>query len=128
MEMAILIAGLAIFFLPHLVPMFPSARTRLAGALGEGPYKALFTGASLLGIIVIVWGKSVADFVPVYEPPAWGRQATMLLVLLAFICLFAFHLQGRIRRTLRHPFLTGIGLWGIGHLLANGDLASILLF
>jgi uncharacterized membrane protein len=28
----------------------------------------------------------------------------------------------------RHPVMWGFGLWGIAHLLANGDVASLILF
>jgi uncharacterized membrane protein len=31
-------------------------------------------------------------------------------------------------RISRHPFLWGIALWGAGHLMANGEMASVLLF
>lgn len=126
--MSVLIIGLAVFLGIHVLPMFPGIRDRAVGSYGEGPYKAVFSLASLGGLVLIVWGMSMAEFVAVYDPPSWGRHATMLLVLLAFICLVAFHMKGRIRQILRHPFLTAIILWGVGHLLANGDLASILLF
>jgi uncharacterized membrane protein len=126
--MSTLIIGLALFLGIHVLPMFPGVRDRAVGTLGEGPYKAVFSLASLGGLVLIVWGMSMAEFVAVYDPPSWGRHVTMLLVLLAFICLVSFHMKGRIRQILRHPFLTAIILWGVGHLLANGDLASILLF
>jgi uncharacterized membrane protein len=35
---------------------------------------------------------------------------------------------GHIKRWVKHPMLAGVALWSIGHLLANGDLASLLLF
>jgi uncharacterized membrane protein len=31
-------------------------------------------------------------------------------------------------RVTRHPFMWGVGLWAILHLLANGDQASVLFF
>ena len=43
-----------------------------------------------------------------------------------------FHVAARrktnIKRVLRHPQLTGLVLWSIGHLLANGDNRSLILF
>jgi len=33
-----------------------------------------------------------------------------------------------IKRILRHPQLTGLVLWSISHLLANGDSRSLILF
>ena len=38
------------------------------------------------------------------------------------------YFPGRIKRTLKHPMLAGVKLWALAHLLANGDLGSILLF
>ena len=35
--------------------------------------------------------------------------------------------RGMIRIT-RHPFLWGVALWAAGHLMVNGDVASIILF
>ena len=36
--------------------------------------------------------------------------------------------MGRIKATLQNPFLIGVILWSAGHLLANGDLAGVLVF
>jgi hypothetical protein len=33
-----------------------------------------------------------------------------------------------LKRIVRHPQLTGVAVWGIAHLLANGDLRSLVLF
>jgi uncharacterized membrane protein len=35
--------------------------------------------------------------------------------------------QGIVRVT-RHPFLTGVGLWALVHLIGNGDVASLVFF
>ena len=35
--------------------------------------------------------------------------------------------QGIFRIT-RHPFMWGVGLWAAAHIVANGDLASLVLF
>jgi uncharacterized membrane protein len=40
----------------------------------------------------------------------------------------ASYIRGRIYTTLKHPMLAGIKLWAAAHLLANGDLGSIILF
>jgi uncharacterized membrane protein len=38
------------------------------------------------------------------------------------------NIPGRIRRLVRHPMLAGVLIWAVLHLLANGDLASNVLF
>jgi uncharacterized membrane protein len=50
------------------------------------------------------------------------------LMLPAVIMVVASYIRGRIYTTLKHPMLAGIKLWAVAHLLANGDLGSILLF
>jgi uncharacterized membrane protein len=49
-------------------------------------------------------------------------------VLLAFIAFVAAYLPGRIKGALKHPMLVGLKIWALAHLLANGDLGSMLLF
>src|SRR3978361_2227674 len=56
------------------------------------------------------------------------KHITVALMLPAVILVVASYLRGRIYTTLKHPMLTGIKLWAAAHLLANGDLGSIILF
>ena len=46
----------------------------------------------------------------------------------AVIMVVASYIRGRIYTTLKHPMLAGVKLWAAAHLLANGDLGSIILF
>jgi uncharacterized membrane protein len=50
------------------------------------------------------------------------------LVWIAFVCFAAAYLPGRIKARLKHPMLAGVKIWALAHLLANGDLGSMLLF
>ncbi len=52
----------------------------------------------------------------------------LALILPAIILIAASYLRGRIYTTLKHPMLAGLKLWALAHLLANGDLGSMLLF
>lgn len=126
--MTILIVGLVLFFAVHFVPSMTGLKQALTGRFGTNGYRGVFSVVATLGLVLIIWGFSRAEWIDVYEPPWWGRYLTMTLVLVAFICMAAFNLRGRIKRALRHPMLIGITIWGIGHLFANGDLASVLLF
>jgi uncharacterized membrane protein len=40
----------------------------------------------------------------------------------------AAYVPSRIRSAVGHPMLTALMIWAFAHLLANGDLASVLLF
>ena len=46
----------------------------------------------------------------------------------AMILLVAAYVPSRIRTAVGHPMLTALMIWAFAHLLANGDLASVLLF
>jgi uncharacterized membrane protein len=53
----------------------------------------------------------------------------MVLVWAAFILLASANMPaGRIKQWVKHPMLLGVGLWALGHLLANGDLFGLLTF
>lgn len=131
MAVGVLIAGLVVFLGAHCLPMAPRMRERLRQALGEGPYKGVFTLVSLIGFALIVYGYGFArsEGVPVfYAPPAWTRHLTMVLMLPVFVLLLAAYLPGNISAKLRHPMVAAVKIWAFAHLLSNGDAASLLLF
>ena len=45
-----------------------------------------------------------------------------------FVLLLAAYLPGRIKAAVKHPMLVATKLWATAHLLANGNLADVLLF
>jgi uncharacterized membrane protein len=131
--MALLVIGLSIFFLIHIVPTLPDARRGLVRVLGEAAYKAVFSVASLLGFALMVIGygrmQVMADENPeVWTPPVGMRHVAFVLMIPAMVLLVATYVPSHIRSAMRHPMLIAIALWAVSHLLANGDLASILLF
>jgi len=126
--MALLIIGIVVFLGIHLVPAFPHVREALIGRLGETGYKAAFALLSIAGFALLVWGFAVAPFVQVWSPPAWTRWVAIVLMLPAFIFLVAAYVPGGIKAKLKHPYLVAIKTWALAHLIANGDLASIILF
>ena len=131
--MWLLLVGLGLFFVAHLVPTRPDLRARLVARFGAGRYSGLFSVVSLVALAMIVWGygrmQGLARGNPqVWDPPAWSKHVTMLLMVPALILLVAAYVPSRIRNATGHPMLIAIMLWALGHLLANGDLASLLLF
>jgi len=131
--MALLTTGLALFFIVHLVPALPSVRARLIERLGAGPYRGLFSLASIAGLVAIVLGygqmQGLARSNPeLWTPPAWIKHVVLLLMIPAMVLLVASYVPSRIRSAVRHPMLTALMIWAFAHLLANGDLASLLLF
>jgi uncharacterized membrane protein len=127
----LLVLGLIVFLGTHAFSMARGSRASLIGRIGEGPYKGLYSLASLAGIVLISIGYGqyrAAGYIPVWDPPVWTRHLSLLLVWFAFVFFVAAYLPGRIKRTLKHPMLAGLKVWAVAHLIANGDLGSILLF
>ncbi|GLS42349.1 NnrU family protein [Methylobacterium brachythecii] len=130
--MAILILGLVLFLGPHAFTMLRGPRAALIGRLGEKRYKGIYTILSLLGFVLMIWGfgRYRADgMIPVWDPPVWTRHLAVLLTLFAFISIAAMGPKpSHIQAAVKHPMLLAIKIWATAHLLANGDLGSILLF
>ncbi|MGL4812044.1 MAG: NnrU family protein [Beijerinckiaceae bacterium] len=129
--MTLLIAGLMIFFAGHAVTMARSLRASLIQAMGEGPYKLAYSAASAIGLVMIVWGFAsyrASGYIPVWTPPKALTHIALLLNVPVFILLAAAYLPGRIKTAAKHPMLLAVKIWATAHLLANGDLGSMLLF
>ncbi len=129
--MTLLLLGLAIFLGGHAFAMARGPRHTFIERIGEGRYKALFSIVSFIGLILIIVGFGryrAAGYIPVWDPPVWTRHLALLLLWPAFVMLFAAYLPGRIKRALKHPMLAAVKVWALAHLLANGDLGSMLLF
>lgn len=146
--------ALAGFVLIHVGISATGLRRQIVGAVGEWPYRGLFSLASavLLTALIVGFGQMRADpFDPLnaalWAPPAWLRHVAYVLVLLglslAFTGLFTpgpttagFEKKGLaqaepargVLRITRHPFLWGVALWGLGHTLVNGERFALMLF
>jgi uncharacterized membrane protein len=126
--MTLLVLGIIVFLGVHLLPTFPDVRERLIGRMGENGYRALFSILSFLGFVLIVWGFARAPVIQVWSPPNWTRYVAIVLMVPVFILLIAAYVPGQIKAKVKHPFLVAIKTWALAHLIANGDLASIILF
>ncbi len=129
--MSMLILGLVIFLGVHATSIFaPAWRNAQVAARGEAVWKGGYALLSLIGLALIVYGYGMARGNPVvlYEPPAFLRHVAWTLMLPVFPLLLAAYLPGRISAATKHPMLLAVKLWALAHLLANGDLASLLLF
>jgi len=131
MGLAIMILGLAVLIAPHTFATRREARAAAVARLGEGPYKGLFALVSVVGIVLIGWGFAhyrATGWIDVWSPPPWTRHVTVALMWPSIILVVAAYIPGNIKRRLKHPFLVGVKLWAVAHLIANGDLGSIILF
>ncbi|MGB5211811.1 MAG: NnrU family protein [Gammaproteobacteria bacterium] len=126
--MSILIIGVALWAIVHFFPAIAAGqRASLNQRLGQR-YRGLFSLLILasLALIVVGWRSTIPT--TVYLPQIWGRHLAYLLVLIAFVLFAAAKTSNNIRRLIRHPQLTAVAVWATGHLFANGDIRSLILF
>lgn len=131
MGLLVMILGLILFLGVHTLTTRRKLRARVIASTGEGGYKMGYALASFAGLALIIWGFALyraTGWINVWNPPTALRHLSVALMLPAVILVVASYIRGRIYTTLKHPMLTGIKLWAAAHLLANGDLGSIVLF
>lgn len=131
--MTLFLIGLVVFFAAHAVPMVPALRRSAVEAVGANLYLGAFALVSAFGLVLIVLGYGDLQFGgpgnrELWSPPTWTRHVAFLLMIPVFVFLVAAYVPSRIRDALRHPMLIAIKIWALAHLLANGDLASVILF
>jgi uncharacterized membrane protein len=142
--------ALAVFIGLHVGLSATGLRQRLVGAIGEPIYRGGFALASagVLVWMVMAYGEARLDLANslLYAPPSWARHITHSLMLVSFLFVVAGLLtpgptqagfEGSlakaepatgILRVTRHPFLWGVAIWGLAHLISNGDRAGVMLF
>jgi uncharacterized membrane protein len=131
MGLLVMILGLVLFLGVHTLTTQRELRARLIGSIGEGGYKIGYALASVAGLVLIVWGFAhyrATGMWEVWTPPKALKHVTVALMLPAVILVVAAYVRGRIYTAVKHPMLTGVKLWAAAHLIANGDLGSIILF
>jgi uncharacterized membrane protein len=130
--MTLLLLGIVIFLGMHLVRVVaPDLRASVIERQGKGAWMGIYTAISLAGLLLIIYGFGEARAVTgmLYNPPVFVKHISLLLMLLAFICLAAGFLPaGRIAVAVKHPQVLSIKIWALAHLLANGETSSVLLF
>jgi len=130
--MTYLLLGLIIFLGVHSVRIVADDwRTHTVARIGPLPWKGLYSVLSLLGLGLIVWGFSLARQQPIqlWSPPVALRHLASVLTLGAFILLTAAYVPGnQIKARLHHPMVLGVKTWALAHLLANGNVAHVVLF
>ena len=140
---SLLLAG--IFFAGiHLGIAGTTVRDRATAALGESAYMVAFSLASVVGLAWIVAAYNRAPYIATWGMLEWWKPFAIISMLPASLLVviglttpnptsvaqegrLAQPPQGIVRVT-RHPFLTGVGLWALVHLIGNGDVASLVFF
>ena len=127
-----LILGLILFLGAHSVRMVADAwRTQAIASWGEKPFKGVYTLISLLGFYAMVTGYAEARLqtVALWTPPIATRHISVLLMLLASVLMAAAYVpRNHLKLRMGHPMVLSVKVWALAHLLANGNLADVVLF
>jgi uncharacterized membrane protein len=141
-----LLLAAALLFATHYGISSTALRARLIARIGERPYLVLY---SLLSFGVLVWlifAYQRAPYIELWGAPAWSAWVPLIVMPVALLLLVcgvstmnptavgspdtldqAEPARGILRIT-RHPFMWGVALWALAHLVSNGDAAAVLLF
>jgi len=138
-------AGL-LFLASHRVPTIVSVRKRLVGVFGEHGFLLSYSVLSLLMLAWLIAAAGRAPFVVIWSPTPW--HAWVAITAMAAACLLvAFSIgtpnplsfgggdsqrfdpqkPGAVGFT-RHGLLWALTIWSVVHLIANGNLAHVVLF
>lgn len=127
--MIFLVLGVLIWSCAHLVPALElPLRAACIQRIGEGPYKGAFALSVVGSIVLMVVGWQSANPVGLYAPPSWGATFANLAMFVALFSFIGSNVPTNLKRVVRHPQLVGLAVWAFAHLLANGDVRSLVLF
>ena len=127
-----LILGLVLFLGAHSVRILADGwRDQTIAAYGEKAFKGVYTLVAILGFYLLVVGYGEARLQPLalWSPPIFTKHISMLLMLLSSILLMATYIpRNHFKMRLGHPMVLSVKVWALSHLLANGNLADLVLF
>ncbi len=144
--MSQLIIAVIVFVGGHVVISGTGLRAALVRGVGEKAFQGLFSVFALATLVWVALAYRAAPVTVAWEPPASLRWLTFVLVALAVWLVVAGvttrnpSLAGQgdalksassargVFAVTRHPVMWGITAWSIGHVLARGDQASLLMF
>lgn len=139
-----LVLGAICFTGTHLGIAGTTLRDSAISKLGEGAYRAVFSIVSSAALVWLLMAYKDAPYVATWGILEWWKPIAIILMLPAFLLVViglttpnptSVGQEGRVARlpegivrVTRHPFLIGVGLWAVVHLIANGDVASFIFF
>ena len=144
--MAEFAAAYLVFLLTHAIPARPGLRARLVAALGGWGFTAAYSVVSALTLAWLISAAGRAPYVHLWGMASW--QLWVPIVLMPFACLFAVFgvgapnplsfgglkperfdpAQPGIVGLTRHPILWALALWGLAHLVPNGNATHLAMF
>lgn len=129
--MILLIVGVLLWTgLHYLRALAPDLRQSMTDKMGAASKGVVALGL-VLSVVLMVMGYRGAEFIPIWSPPGFFGHINNFLMVFALYIFFQTATQpgtAYIMGNVKNPQLTGFKIWAFAHLLANGDLASIVLF
>lgn len=127
-----LILGLVLFLGAHSVRIWADGwRNQTIEAYGEKTFKGVYALVSILGfyLLVVGYGEARLQTVALWNPPIFTKHISLLLMLFSSILLMATYIpRNHFKMRLGHPMVLSVKVWALSHLLANGNLADLVLF
>jgi uncharacterized membrane protein len=143
-NMIVLALAAAAFAVIHLGISGTRLRDLLVARFGQAAYMIAFSVASVAVLSWLIIAYKAAPYLPTWGNPDAFRPVAIILMLPAFLLVviglatpnptavaqesLAFKQPQGIVCITRHPFLMGVAIWSLIHLIANGDVASLLFF
>ncbi len=142
------LAGL-LWVITHLGISSSPVRRVLVDKIGTGPYLAFYSIVAAASLAYLIWTYGRVprfDYLWLPNPDLyWVSKITMPLAFIFLLGGFlvtnptnlgvrlddptqAADLARGVTRITRHPLQWAIVIWGLGHIVANGDLVSIIFF
>ena len=131
--MTLFLIGLIGFLGMHLIrAVAPGFREAMIAKLGSRfRWMGVYSLPAIIFFVLMIIGYPGAQAATIVfaESPVFLKHLNSLFSPIALILVVAGSLPaGFITKTLKHPQLVGVKLWALGHLLANWDLTSFILF
>lgn len=122
-----------VFAFGHFILCSTPVRTRIIARKGLGAFQGLVSLFAAVGLTWYLWAYFTAPYEPLWTPPLWTRWPPVLVMPVVMILMIGSFIpsktrHGGVKAITRHPQLWAQGLWGLAHLPANGDVASVALF
>jgi uncharacterized membrane protein len=142
---SLVISGIA-FCGSHVLLSSTGLRGSLRDQLGERGFLAVYSLTALVTFAWFLLAFSQAPTVPLWSPRPWTSLFPVVVMPLAAIFVIAGYttpnptavgMERSVRgddpapgilRVTRHPVMWAIGLWAVSHVVANGDLRSLIFF
>ncbi|WP_430474221.1 NnrU family protein [Thalassospira lucentensis] len=134
--------SVAVFLGAHIIPGL--LREKIVKRIGCHGYVIGFSILSTILFGWVIYEVLVAESFVLWDYQPWQAKFLIIIMLPTCILWACAILQpcplsiGRktgfdparpgINRFCRHPLLLGVFLWGMGHVIANGDLVAVLFF